>query len=318
MSILAIVIDTETTGFDNKEGSICEIGMTPVLLDDAGIVIESIGDNKSELCDPGMKIPPACSAVHHILDADVPKHKWWPETMRVMIREITQAYSLSPSYIVAHNADFERQWISEDDFAGAKWVCTYKAARRIWPEADTHSNFGILYTHMPACFERERLGGNAHRAGPDTYATACNLAVLLEHATMEEMASWADKPILLHRIEFGKHKGTKFAELPADYLDWLKGQKDMDKDVKFTAREELKRRADERERKAREEKRLGLTDDEVEYLSANKGKVDLVDRMIAKYKWLVENPKDAFAKGEFNSMLKKLREQRTSGQAELV
>lgn len=92
----------------------------------------------------------------------------------------------------------------------------------------------------------------------------------------------------------------------------------MDKDVKFTAREELKRRTDERERKAREEKRLGLTDDEVEYLSANKGKIDLVDRMIAKYKWLVENPKDAFAKGEFNSMLKKLREQRASGQAELV
>ncbi len=37
----------------------------------------------------------------------------------------------------------------------------------------------------------------------------------------EEMIRISDGPILIARMPFGKHKGMRFSEIPADYLEWL-------------------------------------------------------------------------------------------------
>jgi hypothetical protein len=40
-------------------------------------------------------------------------------------------------------------------------------------------------------------------------------------------------------IKFGKHRGTKWTDIPPDYLKWICRQEDMDADVRFTARHHL-------------------------------------------------------------------------------
>jgi exodeoxyribonuclease X len=40
--------------------------------------------------------------------------------------------------------------------------------------------------------------------------------------------------MLLKTIEFGKHKGTPFEQIPKDYLKWLSEQPRLDMDLKFT------------------------------------------------------------------------------------
>ncbi|RZJ87624.1 MAG: hypothetical protein EON88_22605, partial [Brevundimonas sp.] len=43
-------------------------------------------------------------------------------------------------------------------------------------------------------------------------------------------------------IPFGKHRGSRWADAPSDYLRWMSGQSDMDADVVAAARQELERR----------------------------------------------------------------------------
>ena len=43
----------------------------------------------------------------------------------------------------------------------------------------------------------------------------------------------SNKPVLYRRMPFGKHKGLKMEEVPADYLQWL-AKTDLDGDLRFT------------------------------------------------------------------------------------
>ena len=44
---------------------------------------------------------------------------------------------------VAHNADFEQSFLPE--FAAVPWVCTFRAALRLVPDATSHSNQALRY-----------------------------------------------------------------------------------------------------------------------------------------------------------------------------
>ena len=82
-----------------------------------------------------------------------------------------------------------------------------------------------------------------HRAAPDAYVTGHILVDLLKVATIDEMIAWANEPMFTPAIPFGKHRGLKWAEAPADYLQWMVRQTDMDQDTTWWARQELKRRS---------------------------------------------------------------------------
>ena len=74
-----------------------------------------------------------------------------------------------------------------------------------------------------------------HRALPDAYVTAHILSRLLKACSVEDMISISSKPALLSIVGFGKHKGMKFADVPADYLEWIRDKSDVKEDVKFSA-----------------------------------------------------------------------------------
>jgi exodeoxyribonuclease X len=75
----------------------------------------------------------------------------------------------------------------------------------------------------------------AHRALPDGYVIAFLLRELLELATAEELIAWTDEPALLPRVTFGRYRGSRWEEVPLDYLAWIVDRSELGEDVRFTA-----------------------------------------------------------------------------------
>lgn len=220
------VIDFETTGMP-PDAAVCEAGWWDVNL----ATTDWLRNCDARLIDPGRPIPPEAMAVHHITNAEVdgasPKEEIFARIMD------------GADIFCAHSAAFEQAFFAGGD---KPWICTLKAARRVWPEAPGHGVQVLRYwLNLPA---NVKFAMPPHRAMPDAYVTALILHALVEAgATVADMIEWTKLPSLLPKITFGKHRGLKWSEAPIDYLDWIVGKSDMDEDVKFTARHELKRRA---------------------------------------------------------------------------
>lgn len=216
MGIEICVIDTETTGVD-EDARLVEIGAV-VLSRDEDDNIEKYP--KSDLVNPGIPIPPTASAIHHITDdmvADMPA-----------ARDVFQDYCYD--YYVAHNAAFDLRFL---EHLGGRWICTMKCAYEKWHDAPGYSNQVLRYwLDLPSPPER---AGYPHRALYDSYVTAELFMRLMDEGMgISEMLKISARPRLLREIPFGKHAGTKFTDLPPDYIDWMRKQKDWDEDVQYT------------------------------------------------------------------------------------
>lgn len=233
------VVDLETTSTEPNAG-VVEVGWCDVHVSEIapGRWTAVADQPRSMLVNPNLPIKPEAQAVHHISERDIAGAP--PVTTAFM--KLTAG---DPLAFAAHNAKFEREF-----FAGGTtpWVCTYKAALRVYPDAPDHKNQTLRYWLKMDDNFRFFFSGFArpsHRAGPDAYVTAHLLAVMLNDAgaDLREMIRWTKKPGLLPGvINFGKHKGTPWSELPKDYLEWMIGAPDMDDDRKFTAKHYLENR----------------------------------------------------------------------------
>ncbi len=239
------VIDLETTGFTPDEHAPCEACFIDLVAtsdnlacEPAGWVFEREGA-WGGLCSPGRPIPPQASAIHHIIDADVAGKTCW----RDLVARIGRRQPLPRAY-AAHNAKFERQWITDALTDGAPWICTYKCALRLWPDAPSHSNQALRYwlnLGVP-----RHIADQAHRAGPDALVTAHMLRRMLETpgVTIAQLIAWSAEPALLVHCRFGKYRDRKWAEIDdAGWLEWLL-DRDFDDDVKHTAAHHLTRLRD--------------------------------------------------------------------------
>ncbi len=225
-------IDFETTGLPESDRpvAICQIGWCDIEILDGGITVHP---PNSFLCNPGHEIPPEARAVHHISDADVAGELSPDQGLKRLSADW-------PNYFAAHNAKFEQHF-----FGGGTvpWICTYKVALRIWPDAPRHTNQVLRYfldIDLP-----DALAMPPHQAGPDAFVTAHVLRKIIEsgEASLEDMVRWSAGPALLPRIPFGKHRGAKWEDVPSDYLDWIVNKSDLDGDVKANASHHLKKRS---------------------------------------------------------------------------
>lgn len=225
------IIDLETTGIDPKDHRIIEVAA--VDLHENGEIV-FVG---SHLVNPGRDIPPDASAVHHIIAADLATA---PQIGAVWANYFGAG---QPTILAAHNAEFESGYVPAPQ--GGNWICTYKAALRAWPDAPGHGNQVLRYWRgldgMNG-FDRS-FASLAHRAGPDAYVTAWLLRELLKVASVDQMIAWTSEPKVYPKITFGKHRGSLWKDIPADYLQWLAtGQHQMEADWRHGAKVELERR----------------------------------------------------------------------------
>lgn len=228
------VIDYETTGTDDDPDSeIIECGSYDLIETDGSW---RVGRPVSFLVSPARPIPPEARAIHHISDADV--------YGQPHLREIIDDFLDGADICAAHNAKFEQHFTPHKNL---RWICTYRCARVVWPDAPVHSNQGLRYwlgLDDAGDFALEKAMP-PHRAAPDAYVTAHLLRRLLAERSIDDLLLYSRYPAILKVMNFGKHKGMLFSDAPGDYLQWIVDKSDMNEDVKFTARRELKRRRED-------------------------------------------------------------------------
>jgi exodeoxyribonuclease X len=234
-----LVVDTETTGIDPATCRVVELAW--VLAD-----LEHVLTAGSTLVNPGCPIPPEASAVHHLVDEDVASAPTLGQAISQMGDGLRPWGGMAA--FAAHNAAFDSAFLPSLQRV-RPWVCTYRLARRLLPDAPAYGNQFLRYFLKLQVPEAQGLA--AHRALADAYVTAALLRRLvpmaLENAhgclALEAFVHELDQPILLKTCGFGKHKGTAWAEVPRDYLQWMlgpKGMKDLDVDTRHTAEFYLK------------------------------------------------------------------------------
>lgn len=239
------VFDLETTGLTPDEHAPCEIGYADLVAARRDLAGEPCGwrieGPTSRLCDPGRNIPPESSAIHHIVDAAVAGAMPWRE---LLIYVAPPAASAARLY-AAHNAAFERRWITDDLTDGAEWICTYKCALRLWPDAPGHANQTLRYWLLLDADPDVDLSAHAmaHRAGPDALVTAQILRRMLEipGVSLDQLIAWTHEPALLVKCNIGAWRGRRWAEIDSPgFLSWIL-DRDFSDDVRHTARHHLNR-----------------------------------------------------------------------------
>jgi exodeoxyribonuclease X len=222
-------IDIETTGTDPVRDAIAEIASVDLQRDG------TITNFKETLVNPGVPMPPAASAVHHLIDADL--------AAAPVLGAVIDQFKGADAYI-AHNCSFERSFL-EQYLADVLWVCTYKCALRVWPDLPSHGNQALRYQFgfiNPLGVDRAKLV--PHRALSDAIVTAAVFFKLTKHATWPQLVQWSYEPALMTYLRFGMHRGERYDAAPEDYLLWLaEGNHDLSEDVRFSARHWLARRS---------------------------------------------------------------------------
>lgn len=228
------VIDCEATGLDLQHDRPVEVAV--VLLYPDGHYDRAY----ETLINPKMPIPPVASAIHHLVDADVSEAPTF-DRVRPRLLELGQACA-------AHNAPQDRSLLELAN-DGKPWICTWRLAMHLWPDAPAHGCQVLRYwldLEVP-----EAKGLPAHRAMADALVTASLLRRALDeiHArgleihTPEALARWIARPAELVHIPFGRHRGKRWADMDVGFLEWVLAR-DFSADVQHTAALWLRRHID--------------------------------------------------------------------------
>lgn len=165
--IRVCVVDVETTGTAQESDKVIELAMVTCDVSlSTGRVIRVV-DQFNGLCDPGMSIPAAATAVNGITDAMVAGKKLDGE-------RITQCLS-GVYFVIAHNASFDRKFCEKElpVFSTLKWCCSMSEI----PWADV----GIDSRKLDYIAFKLGYFYDAHRAIVDCFALIQILNVKLPH-----------------------------------------------------------------------------------------------------------------------------------------
>lgn len=215
----AIILDTET---HTLNGQPIEIAYAPIDVQNGKLTLD-----KSKLFDQLYSVDEpisfAAMAVHHILESDL------------LNKPHYSSFTLPPDtqYIIGHNIDYDIRAIEKCgvNTSSIKAICTLALARRVWPDAEAHNISALIYMISKGSEKAREMIKKAHRADMDIILTA-NILMHIVHQlninSMEELYAASEDARIPRSINFGKHRGTNIADLPADYIQWLLRQDDLD------------------------------------------------------------------------------------------
>ena len=234
------VIDYETTGFDDDANAeVIEVGYVDLDTE----TLQIVGWDSCMAAPEKRQIGPDTMAVHHITnrevaDRGVSRPEMWSRLMNDLLDDLPKGNLV----LAAHNANFEQAFTPGADMF--RWICTAKCARVLWPDAPSYKNQVLRYwlgvDDLVELFDRA-VAMPPHRALPDAYVTSFLLREMLRIKSVDELVEISRWPALLRDVNFGKHRGSTFKDLPSGYLEWILGA-DFDEDTRFTARYWLKKR----------------------------------------------------------------------------
>lgn len=216
----AIILDTET---HTLNGLPIEIAYAPIQIEQGKLSLDrkQIFDQLYSIGDE--KISYASMAVHHILESDLLGQ---PDFSTFNLPAET-------TYIIGHNIDYDIHAIEKCgvDTSKIKAICTLALARLVWPNAEAHNISALIYQISKGSNKARSMLKGAHRADADIILTA-NILMHIIHQlniqNIEQLFAASEDARIPRTINFGKHRGTAIAELPADYTKWLLKQDDLD------------------------------------------------------------------------------------------
>lgn len=223
-----VFFDLETTGVDVTNDHIVEISMIKVL--PSGEEIE-----KTRRINPGMKIPPESTAIHHITDEDVADAPTFRQIAKSLANELSgcdiAGFNSNKFDIPMLDQEFQRAGI-KFDFSKAKMI----DVQTIFHKKEQRT---LVAAYRFYC--GKELEG-AHSANADTRATYEVLMAQLDKYSdlpndMEELSKYSSQnrnvdfmERLIYNdkdqevINFGKYKGRVAYEVlkrDTGYYDWI-------------------------------------------------------------------------------------------------
>lgn len=200
-------LDTETTGV-SKDDKICEIAFSQV--DEHLNVLYST----RSLINPERPISHGAGAVNGLTDAMVAD----APTIEEFMAGEGQVLLGDDVVIVAHNAAFDMKYLAPHLTEGTQSLCTLKAAKIIYPDADNHKLVTLAYM-LGILGER----GQAHSASGDVAQLIEVVRCMMRDGqhSLEELLHVQNIPVVITKMAFGKHKGVKLCDLPKQYVTWL-------------------------------------------------------------------------------------------------
>ncbi|MDD5161195.1 MAG: exonuclease domain-containing protein [Sulfuricurvum sp.] len=225
---MLVFLDTETTGVEVKD-KICALGI---------IQDESI---HYELINPGKKIPPSASAIHHITNEMVKDAPSFSQSISVKKLESLNA---PENILVSHNAPFELAMLQKEGIAWQGAVIdTLKCAKSLMDDLEGYSLQFLryelrLYREEEAVFEKFALTITPHHALSDAVHTRMVLEYLLDLADSDKLIEISKSYVLLTRLPFGKYAKKRIEEIAlkdSGYLKWMsESLMDMDEDLRYS------------------------------------------------------------------------------------
>lgn len=225
---MLVFVDTETTGLEVND-RICSIA---VISDD---------EIHCELINPGKKIPPSASAIHHITNE--------------MLKD-APSFALSKSFakldtlnthtntLVSHNAPFDLSMLQKE---GITWqgsvIDTLKCSKALMDDLEGYSLQFLryecrLYRQEKEFFEHYGVSIIPHHPLSDGLHTKMMLEYLLDLASEEELIDMSQKRLLLNRLPFGKYAKKRIEEIATKdpgYLKWMmESLMEMDEDLRYS------------------------------------------------------------------------------------
>lgn len=245
------VVDLETTGFDGDKDKIVEIAWLDCKIvqgDYDQLELKKV-EAFEQLVSPGEPIPYDAMAIHHITDDMVIEA---PNIEMVM----EECWAPTPDILVSHSKDFEiaflKHHLFQEDLELSKWLCTWRLARHVVPDAKSFSNQSLRYYFKVYDLPKEAGSIVPHRAMADCWYTAYNLVNLIDRALkqdfftidtpIQEIIKLIGNPTILQKCPLGEHRGKPWNEVPTQYLLWMwkkRQEATWDDDVKYTVTMEL-------------------------------------------------------------------------------
>ena len=216
----AIILDTET---HTLNGLPIEIAYAPIQIEAGKLSLdrEKMFDQLYSIGNE--KISFGSMAVHNILESELIGQPNFSD------------FELPPetTYIIGHNIDYDIRTIQHSgvDTSNIKAICTLALSRLVWPDAEAHNISALIYMISKGSEKAREMLKGAHRADADIILTANILMHIIHHLkiqTIEELFEASEDARIPRTINFGKHRGTTISELPADYVQWLLRQEDLD------------------------------------------------------------------------------------------
>ncbi|MBC9228721.1 3'-5' exonuclease [bacterium SPL81] len=214
-----IILDTET---HTLNGLPIEIAYAPIEIENGKLSLDKkkIFD---QLYQVGQPISFAAMAVHHILESDLKDQPFYKEFK----------LPLETTYIIGHNVDYDIAAIARCgvDTSKLKPICTLALARHVWEDAEAHNISALIYLISKGSEKAREMLKGAHRADADIILTANILMHIIHQLNIENIEQLyiaSEQARIPKSITFGKHKGTSIQDLPADYIQWLLRQDDLD------------------------------------------------------------------------------------------